>query len=181
MSGFVQSPSFDATTLASFKESILLDELLGINYIMPMESPGASPTVPNLAEQEVEYVHTPTERRPSVDVVRDAALTTYPYQSVGKLELEIYDHENKKMVLAWATAFYIGESRIMTVAHAFFLQSHLEWKNTFFIPSMIDKDDCFGEHYGVFKISEGERNVAYIPHQHFWPMLSAQILNMISA
>ncbi len=70
----------------------------------------------------------------------------YPYQSVGKL---FWCRPGTDEEESWATAFYIGDNKIMTAAHAV---DKMESNAGVFIPAMIDRGDKTGKNYGAFRV-----------------------------
>lgn len=136
------------------EEAKPLDELLGIGTDINISSIGVAS-----AQNGSGYI--PASRHSDtnldrVDIVRDADLTQYPYQSVGKLII-LVDVETKDGTVPswkWVTAFYIGNKQLITAAHAFVLPSSSRYiGNATFIPAMIDKRDVYGDMYGNFKIT----------------------------
>ncbi len=96
-----------------------------------------------------------------VTTVDDDKLTTYPYQSVGRL---FWCKPNGPVT--WVTAFYIGNNMIMTAAHAFDDAQH---KNKYgvFVPAMINKEDFFGTNYGCFLVDPKllKRHLSYVAYK----------------
>ena len=78
--------------------------------------------------------------------VDDKDLTEYPYQSVGRLFWWKKSHMDD---LVWVTAFYIGNNKIMTAAHALD-DEDLQSKFGIFVPAMVNEEDYKGENYGSF-------------------------------
>ena len=82
-------------------------------------------------------------------------LKNYPQHSVGKL---FWLDTNKIDNIHWSTAFYVGNSKVVTVAHIIH-RKWLKWLKTkwnvnaaVFIPAMIDKFDIYGKYYGHYAV-----------------------------
>ena len=85
--------------------------------------------------------------------VPNDCLTKYPFQSVGKLFWLI---PTTRTILYHSTAFYIGNEKIMTVAHHFDKDTvkgySLPPNAVIFVPAMSDKEDIYGVNYGYYKL-----------------------------
>ena len=91
------------------------------------------------------------------EYVDSLVITKFPYHSVGKLFWLTQDGMN---ITYYSTAFYIGDVKIVTAAHAFDLVE-VEYKGklipkpskaAMFVPAMTAKDDINGKHYGRYPI-----------------------------
>ena len=85
--------------------------------------------------------------------VPNDCLTKYPFQSVGKLFWLI---PTTRTILYHSTAFYIGDEKIMTVAHHFDKDTIKGYpvppNAVIFVPAMSDKEDIYGVNYGYYKL-----------------------------
>lgn len=98
---------------------------------------------------------------------KDFDVTTFPYHSIGRLFVyglnTSIDSNGQKIVepaKKESTAFYIGNSELLTVAHVFSLQSggvsFRETHGGFFVPAMINKRDGVGQNYGLYLFYPGD-------------------------
>jgi hypothetical protein len=113
-------------------------------------------------------------------------LTKAPYQSVGKLtvhgEVKVTDVKGKVTEKAdldlYATAFYIGNSTLLTVAHAFSrtgvsgnggIRTFKETRGGTFTPAMIVQDQDPHNNYGKFVFRPGWLG-GYLLHPRYDPL-----------
>ena len=84
----------------------------------------------------------------TIELVPENDLREYPYQCVGKM---FGLDQNKSAIRSlYTSAFYIGNSRVMTSAHAFDKVENLN--ALVFVPAMKDWDDIHGENYGRYNV-----------------------------
>ena len=99
-------------------------------------------------------------------------LKKFPQQSVGKL---FWFKPGKREPMSFVTAFYVGNGKIITVAHTFdkkecnvetglFNSEEEESLTAVFVPAMINKEDIYGGNYGHYKIvGEPRKHPYYTP------------------
>ena len=85
--------------------------------------------------------------RPEAVWIENPILRDHPYQCVGKL---LWGDEYIGGLKEWATAFYIGNNKIMTAAHAF--DNARPNFVGLFVPAMTGDKDIGGENYGCYVI-----------------------------
>ncbi len=103
----------------------------------------------------------------SLHVLPDSVLSRYPYCCVGKLfwfRPPSGPQDVRPDLIYYCTAFYVGNNKILTVAHAFDLggkRADLRYpqypeREAIFVPAMRTKDDYLGEKFGSYLISNVE-------------------------
>lgn len=100
----------------------------------------------SMSEEEVQEI------QHGIHPVGKQYLTKPPYHSVGKLFF--FYPGRKEMDIA--TAFYIGNSKIMTAAHAF---DDEKIDDGIFVPAMINEYDIYGYNFGYYPVNGS-------PHVH---------------
>ena len=107
----------------------------------------------------------------NIQLVSSRELTQYPQNSVGKLfwfDSSLPHHERVEPV-HWSTAFYVGDSKIMTVSHVVYgkgkEKSKVVWNinAAVFVPAMIDKFDIYGKNYGHYAVGVRQEHPKYKP------------------
>ncbi len=113
--------------------------------------------------------------RPScgLTIVERDSLQRYPYKCVGRLFW--FKPSESNNIVHSTTAFYIGDNKIITVAHAFDLPMKelkkggnnkppfpgRSLKEAIFVPAMRDRHDIYGQFYGYYHISK-----LYVPKNY---------------
>ena len=108
--------------------------------------------LPPIGDKPGQSTSSPSSTPSPPEYVPDDYLTTYPYQSVGKL---FWLLPKTRHIMYHTTAFYIGGGQIMTAAHTFD-KDMLTFipKAAIFVPAMSDKEDIHGVNYGHYEIVE---------------------------
>ncbi len=110
-------------------------------------------------------------------IVEHDSLQLYPYKCVGRLFWFRPPESNADMYST--TAFYIGNNKIITVAHAFDLPlteskkrnnkppfPAKSLKEAIFVPAMKDRGDIYGKFYGYYHIKELYVPKNYVPAEN---------------
>ena len=123
----------------------------------------SSPSIPSADETGLKATAGPPLLSTSyaggnVQLVDKKELKRYPRLcSVGKL---FWLHVNTMKQIRWSTAFYVGNSQLVTVRHVFYDEELGEHENdvfwnpngAVFVPAMIDKYDVYGKQYGCYAV-----------------------------
>ncbi len=153
-----------------------IDKPTARSDIVPELSESEEVVIPNSwSEFENRYVYTPSDR---FRIIEDQGqLHSFPFRCVGKLfwfnPLGTHPSDPRDMTIRdaiyWATAFYVGNNKILTAAHAFDLKKRkcirypqYPEREAIFVPAMSTKYDYLGKNFGSYLVSNLKKIVGYM-------------------